>query len=144
MKIFILLTILFSPFQSLAAIGDGKDQPKAPRTVTVISIESVYDGDTFRAMLPDHTKSQRVRVRGIDTAEIKGQCQYEKDLAIKARDYARSLLFNADKVVLANVGEDYYKRVLAIVYVDGQNLADLLIAKGLGRKWKGKRENWCN
>ena len=137
-----LLGILLACFLSGEVLANGWGN-EPPDDVKVLSIESVYDGDTFRAILPDKPKSQRVRVRGIDTPEIKGKCDYEKQLAIKARDHARKLLFNASKITLSNVGKDYYKRVLATVWVDGKRLDALLIERGLGRKWGGKRENWC-
>ncbi|GIU20980.1 thermonuclease family protein [Shewanella sp. MBTL60-007] len=112
--------------------------------IVVTSIKSVYDGDTFRAYLPGYAKDQRVRLRGIDTPEIKGQCDSEIRGAIEARDYARQVLESASEVRLYNVGQDRYKRVLADVVVDGESLSRLLINKNLGRKWKGRRENWCS
>ena len=56
-------------------------------SLTVSSIKSVYDGDTFTAYLPGYDKAERVRVRGIDTPEIRGKCPSEKAAAIKARDF---------------------------------------------------------
>tara|TARA_B110001454_G_scaffold187534_1_gene184963 strand:- start:384 stop:809 length:426 start_codon:yes stop_codon:yes gene_type:complete len=113
-------------------------------TVTVLSVKSVYDGDTFRAYLPNIKKAPRIRVRGVDTPEIEGSCKAEILAAVKARDFVRKHLKLANKIVLTNVGKDRYKRVLANVIVDGQDLAQTLIDGKLGRKWRGKRENWCN
>lgn len=113
-------------------------------TVTILSVKSVYDGDTFRAYLPNIKKDQRIRVRGVDTPEIKGSCVAEILAAVKARDFVRKLLYSANKIVLINIGKDRYERVLAKVIVDGQDLAQTLIDRNLGRKWKGKRERWCN
>ncbi len=112
--------------------------------VTILSVKSVYDGDTFRAYLPNIKKDQRIRVRGVDTPEIKGACDTEIKAAVKARDFVRGYLKSANKIVLTNVGKDKYKRVLANVIVDGKDLSKILIDKGLGRKWRGKREYWCN
>lgn len=113
-------------------------------TVKVISIKSVYDGDTFRAYLPNIKKDQRIRVRGVDTPEIKGSCGNEILAAVKARDFVRTYLKSANEIVLTNVGKDKFKRILANVMVDGKDLAETLINKKLGRKWRGKRENWCS
>jgi len=33
-----------------------------------------------------------IRLNGVDTPEIHGKCQYEKDLALKARDFVRKML----------------------------------------------------
>lgn len=113
-------------------------------TVTVLSVKSVYDGDTFRAYLPKYKKDQRIRVRGVDTPEIKGGCKSEILAAVKARDFVRIHLKSANEIILTEVGQDRFKRVLANVIVDGKDLAKTLINRGLGRKWRGKRENWCN
>ena len=111
--------------------------------IIVNSIKSVYDGDTFRAYLPNEPKDLPIRIRGVDTPEIKGKCKLEKDAAIRARDFTRQQLKNAKQIRLYNVGFDKYHRVLATVVIDGKNLATLLIRSELGRLWRGKRENWC-
>ena len=54
---------------------------------------SVYDGDTFTVdayYWPGHTTRVSVRVAGVDTPEIRGKCQREKDLAVRARDFVRA------------------------------------------------------
>jgi|TARA_R110000796_G_scaffold50909_8_gene120238 micrococcal nuclease len=133
-KIILITSLLFSGL-AFSASND----------VVVTGIHSVYDGDTFRAFLPPHNKeSQRVRLRGVDTPEIKGQCKSESDNAIRARDFVRLYLSRAKLIELKSVGRDKYKRVLADVHVDGVNLAQVLINNKLGRKWRGRRENWCD
>jgi micrococcal nuclease len=138
-----LISLAFFLLSSNVFAGNGSgNEPHS--TVTILSVKSVYDGDTFRAYLPNFKKDQRIRVRGVDTPEIKGGCGAEIRAAVKARDFVRELLKSANKIVLTNVGKDRYDRVLANVIVDGQDLAQTLINKNLGRKWQGKRENWCN
>ncbi len=39
---------------------------------------------------PDVTIRARVRLAGVDTPEIRGECQAEKDLAVRARDFVRA------------------------------------------------------
>lgn len=112
--------------------------------IIVKSIASVYDGDTFRAFLPNQPKDLPIRVRGVDTPEIRGQCSYEKEAAIRARDFTRQHLKSAKQIRLEDVGQDRYQRVLATVYVDGNDLAQTLIDNQLGRQWKGRRESWCD
>ena len=56
-------------------------------------VVSVYDGDTMTvgaAPWPGLTARTSVRVAGVDTPEIRGKCQAEKDLAVRARDFVRS------------------------------------------------------
>ena len=82
---YILITILSFLLNAQAAPQYG--------TVTVSKVISVYDGDTFRvniASLPPIVgKNIAIRVNGVDTPEIRGKCQYEKNLALEARDFVR-------------------------------------------------------
>ena len=80
---------------------------------------------------------------GVDTPEIRGECQAEKDLALRARDFVRAMV--GPRVQLTDVRPGKYAgRVTADVWVDGQNLADLLIAENLGRPYHGgQRRAWC-
>ena len=56
-------------------------------TVNVTRIISVYDGDTFRVDIDELSdivgKNIAIRILGIDTPEIRGQCEKEKQLTIK-------------------------------------------------------------
>ena len=90
-KIFILIVLLSGLHVSHAAPIYG---------VAIVSkVISVYDGDTFRVNIdslpPIVGKNIAIRLEGVDTPEIKGKCQYEKDLALEARDFVRKKLFNA-------------------------------------------------
>ena len=116
--------------------------------VSVTRIISVYDGDTFRVDIDELSdivgKNIAIRILGIDTPEIKGQCEKEKQLAIKARDFTRHYLNNASSIQLSNLKRDKYFRLLADVYVDGKSLAAALLANNLAVKYSGnKKSNWC-
>jgi endonuclease YncB( thermonuclease family) len=79
------------------------------------------------------------------SAEIRGKCEEEKQKALEARDYVRSLILG-EVVQLENVKHGKYAgRVVAEVILDGgENLADKIISQGLGREYHGgKREGWC-
>jgi endonuclease YncB( thermonuclease family) len=84
-----------------------------------------------------------VRIRGIDTPELKGKCAFEREKAIAARERLRSLL--AGKVVLSEVELDKYSgRVDAIVTANGEDVAGILVADGLARQYTGgARGSWC-
>jgi endonuclease YncB( thermonuclease family) len=117
-------------------------------SVTVSRIISVYDGDTFRVDIDELSdivgKNIAIRILGIDTPEIKGKCDKEKQLAIKARDFTRSYLNNASSVQLSNLKRDKYFRLLADVYVDGESLAAALLANDLAVIYSGKKKlTWC-
>ena len=109
-------------------------------------VVSVYDGDTLTvdaAPWPGLTARTKVRVAGVDTPEIRGKCQAEKDMAVRARDFVRTVVGAQVQLTDVRLGK-YAGRVIAEVWVDGQKLADLLIAGNLGRPYHGgRREGWC-
>ena len=117
-------------------------------SVTVSKVISVYDGDTFRVNIdslpPIVGKNIPVRLEGVDTPEINGKCQYEKDLALKARDFVRNKLSNAVEILLNDLQRGKYFRIVAKVYIDGVSLEEELLQNGLAYQYNGgKKSNWC-
>jgi endonuclease YncB( thermonuclease family) len=117
-------------------------------TVTVSKVISVYDGDTFRVNIdslpPIVGKNIPIRVNGVDTPEIRGKCQYEKNLALKARDFVRAKLANAKEIKLTNLQRGKYFRVVANVVVDGVSLEQELLDNKLAYSYDGgKKLSWC-
>ena len=140
MKNILFIVIILMPFSIIEA--------NQSKSYTVEKIISVYDGDTFRADikgLPDIIgKNIAIRILGIDTPEIKGKCEEEKVVAIKARDFSRKALFNAKTITLKNLKRDKYFRLLADVYFDDTDLADALLVNNLAVKYSGKKKSsWC-
>ncbi len=113
------------------------------KSATVTNIKSVYDGDTFRAYINDAKEDVSIRIRGVDTPEIKGLCPSEIQRAIEAREYLIRVLKNGRTIKLSNLDTDKYGRTLADVSIDNNDVAVMLIDSGLGRKWRGRRESWC-
>ena len=118
-------------------------------TAIVSKVISVYDGDTFRvdidSLPPIVGKNIPIRLNGVDTPEIQGKCQYEKDLALKARDFVRNKLANAKEIKLNNLQRGKYFRVVADVMVDGVSLEQELLDNELAYKYTGgKKSSWCN
>ena len=137
---YILITILSFLLNAQAAPQYG--------TVTVSKVISVYDGDTFRvniASLPPIVgKNIAIRVNGVDTPEIRGKCQYEKNLALEARDFVRGKLANAKEIKLTNLQRGKYFRVVANVLVDGVSLEQELLDNKLAYSYDGgKKLSWC-
>ena len=115
---------------------------------TVSEIVSIYDGDTFTvniASWPDIVGQRiSIRVAGIDTPEMRGRCDEEKNRARLAKKFTVAALRNAGHVELRNVQRDKYFRVLSDVYIDGENLAQLLLNEGLAVSYVGNTKvNWC-
>ena len=107
---------------------------------------SVTDGDTFRARIPVWDNIDvvtAVRIRGIDTPEIKGKCPAEKAAALEAKARLAVLLNGA--IIVSEIKPDKYSgRVDADVTVDGKSVAAILIAEGLARPYTGgARQGWC-
>jgi len=117
-------------------------------TVTVSKVIDVYDGDTFRVNIdslpPIVGKNIAIRVNGVDTPEIRGKCLYEKNLALKARDFVRAKLSNAKEIKLTNLQRGKYFRMVANVLVDGVNLERELLDNELAYRYDGgKKLSWC-
>jgi endonuclease YncB( thermonuclease family) len=91
--------------------------------ITHGKVIKVYDGDTITiaTRLPHDNTLYRfsVRLRGIDSPEIHGKTENEKLLAIKSRDALSHLIYHK-VVVLKNVEYEKYGRLLADIYLVGQ------------------------
>jgi endonuclease YncB( thermonuclease family) len=115
---------------------------------TVEKVTSIYDGDTFRANIKDYPKivgyRMGIRILGIDTPEMKGKCQKEKELARAAKKLTVTLLRGAEHIELKNIKRGKYFRILADVYVDDVSIADKLIENHLAVKYDGGTKiDWC-
>ena len=138
-KLLLLLCLGFFSVQAAPKYG----------TVTVSKVISVYDGDTFRvdidSLPPIVGKNIPIRLNGVDTPEIQGKCQQEKDLALEARDFVRNKLANAKEIKLTKLQRGKYFRVVADVYFDGVSLEQELLDNELAYKYTGgKKSSWCN
>lgn len=121
---------------------------RAQEAVVINEVITVYDGDTFRVNIDEFPpiigENIAIRILGIDTPEIKGNCQRERQLAIKARDFTRKYLNSGSVISLTDLKRDKYFRILANVYIDGKNLGDALLMQNLAVVYLGKKKfNWC-
>ena len=85
-------------------------------------VVKVYDGDTITVATPlDNTRAPiyhfSVRLRGIDSPEIRGSTPEEKAAAMKARDALSAKILN-QMVFLQNIDTEKYGRVLADVFLE--------------------------
>lgn len=121
---------------------------RAQEAVVINEVINVYDGDTFRVNIDEFPpiigENIAIRILGVDTPEIKGNCQRERQLAIKARDFTRKYLNSGSVISLTDLKRDKYFRILANVYIDGKNLGDALLMQNLAVVYLGKKKfNWC-
>lgn len=133
------LTLLLAPYSMAGKATYG--------AVVVKSVNSVYDGDTFRCDVegwpPILGDNIGIRFNGIDTPEMKDKRPHVKALAIKARDHVRQRLREATVIELRNIKRGKYFRVVADVYVDGMDLGQELISLGLAYEYHGgKKQDW--
>ena len=121
-----------------------------PKTFRCVKYIRNYDADTITFNIPNvHPligKHISVRVRHVDTPEIKGKLPCEKDAARTAKKLTENILKNAKRIDLENVDKDKYFRILANVVVDGKSLKDTLLKNNLAYAYEGKTKqklNWC-
>ena len=109
-------------------------------------MDSVTDGDTMELTAfawPDEEKRRvRVRVRDIDSPEIRTSCSAEKVLGNAAKKFVQDLVKQTEgkaklTVIGCNPPEDGgFGRCLAHVYVGGVSISKALLDRGLARPTK--------
>ncbi len=138
--------VLIAGLFVIPALGDNRAraEPAEPARVEVSTHNiRVIDGDTLEDMSADIT----YRLVNIDTPETgsRARCAAERELGDRATRTARTLITNARAFETRPTGRiDRYGRTIAYVSVDGRDLGETLIADGLARPWRGRREPWCN
>lgn len=107
----------------------------------------VIDGDTIEISAQvwlGLRLTSHVRIRGIDTPELRGECASEKAMAAQARDRLTRLA--GASISIAHIADDKYAgRVIAdAAAADGTDLRDATLASGLARPYDGgTRGDWC-
>lgn len=100
----------------------------------------VIDGDTLR------DGGERYRVENIDAPEQgpRAQCEAERALGQAATAYLTSWLAGARRVEAALTGRrDRYGRIVARIIIDGADLGERLMARGLAQPWRGRKADFC-
>lgn len=116
-----------------------------PASFENVSIASVYDGDTFKinlnCSLAVYCEKVPVRVLGVDTPEIKGKTEREKELAQQAKAFTKKFL-EKGPISLSNCSRDKYFRLLCdVTNGEGKNLAKELIKANLGYSYYGGKKS---
>jgi micrococcal nuclease len=115
--------------------------------VRFVKVIKVYDGDTITVAgkLPfNESPIYRfsVRLRSIDSPEIKGKSKKECEMAIQARDALHALIFG--KIVeLKNNGKEKYGRLLSDVYYNEIHVNNWMLDKKHAVPYDGgKKVEW--
>jgi endonuclease YncB( thermonuclease family) len=126
--------------------------PHENSEVDSLAVEFVrnYDGDTLTVNIPAlpqlFGKNMPVRIKGIDTAEIRARNKCEKEAAIKAKDFVHKKLSEAESIRLIEAERDKYFRILAEIEFDGVLLGELLLNSSLAVVYHGEKKqdvDWC-
>jgi endonuclease YncB( thermonuclease family) len=103
-----------------------------------------YDGDTFYVNIdgyPDIVgKEIGIRINGIDTPEIRGGTPESKRKAIAARDILHIYMSCAKTIELRNMKRGKYFRIVADVYCDGENIAEVMLMEDYAVPYDGGKK----
>ena len=133
-----------------SALNPVKSPTKSIQFVPPITegeVIHVYDGDTITIVskLPyDASPLYRfaVRLAGIDTAEIKGKTDRERELAQEAKRALQKLILNK-VIALKNLKNEKYGRVLADVYLGDLHVNQWLLDNKYAVQYSGgTKTNW--
>jgi len=94
--------------------------------VKISRLLRVIDGDTFVCDIDEHSpiagKNISIRLRGINTPELRDKDPEVRKSAYEAKEHLERLLTSAKVIELRNLGRDKYFRIDADVYIDGENI----------------------
>lgn len=112
--------------------------------INFAKVIKVYDGDTITVASKLPFKESpiyrfSVRLRSIDSPEIKGKSDQECQLAIKSRDALHNLIFG--KIIeLKNNGKEKYGRLLADIYYKDIHINKWMVDNGYAIKYDGGKK----
>jgi micrococcal nuclease len=139
-------------FGAVVVIGLGGVpalKPAEPETLPVhpaqviIHNVTVIDGDTIRIEGGD-----RIRIANIDTPETgpRAKCAQEAELARQATANLKQMAARARHAAFIpdpDRARDRYGRLLGRLELDGVDVGEAQIARGLAQPWRGRRAAWC-
>lgn len=103
-----------------------------------VDVVSVYDGDTLNVDIDlgfsIWIRDKSLRLYGIDAPEVKGAT---RDQGIVVRNWLRQKIEQSQTILIESISDqpDKYGRYLAILYIDGININQLMIDEGLARPY---------
>lgn len=107
-------------------------------------IVNVIDGDTVRIRCPGE-RVHSARLMGFDTPEVfSPRCASEAARGEKATAALERLIGAAGGISIDRRGVDRYERDLAVMRLDGVDVARTMIEAGHARAYHGgRRKGWC-
>ena len=124
-------------------------RPAWPAYGLTVEVVRIVDGDTLVVNLPCQISivctAMPVRLRGLDTPELRGKCPKERQAALRAQEILKLLVLGARTVRLERIGRDRYFRLDGDIIADSVDVGKILLKKGLARPYTGEgpRGSWC-
>jgi len=145
----VLSALVMSSLAALSAVRPAlaMDRQVLPGPVPAV-VERVVDGDTLEVRAQIWIGQEvrvLIRLSDIDTPELKGRCQEERQLAHQARRFVVHEIAGGP-ILLTNIRLGKYAgRVIAdIKTAAGANLGARLLDAGLAKPYrKGRYRHWC-
>jgi endonuclease YncB( thermonuclease family) len=137
------------PAQPAPAIESARPASRPASVSIPADVLRVLDGDTFEARVhvwPGLDITTKVRLRGIDAAELRARCPAERVQAEAARDALRDMLAQGAVGVFGISLDKYGGRVVADAATRSiPNVSAEMLARGLARGYAGgHRDSWCD
>ncbi len=88
-----------------------------------------------------------IRVRDVDTPELRTKNRCEKSLGYQAKDFVAKKISTAKRIDLVRCERGKYFRLVCDVLIDGASLSKMLVRERFAYSYDGgtKSEiNWCN
>ncbi|WP_417837643.1 thermonuclease family protein [Thalassospira tepidiphila] len=124
-------------------------------SVVVDEVTSIIDGDTIRVTVnewpPIVGERIPVRIAGINAPERRSRCDTEADkarerqLSADARIYLVERLRSAETIELRRIERGSFYRIIAEVWVDGENVGAEMLAEGHALPYQPGQggKAWC-
>lgn len=143
----VFLSMIVSLSMLIVITNSAAEADPLPSTYSAHVLD-VIDGDTIRVSVQiwvDQTIVTLVRVKGVDTPELRSSCADERRKSRLAKQRLTDLI-NGQDVFLhdAEYGK-YAGRILGrVTLADGKDVSDMLIEENLARYYDGgTRQSWC-
>lgn len=112
----------------------------------------ITDGDTIKLDVSKESPMIKklglsVRIKGIDTPEKapRAKCDKENALGQQATKFTTDLVGNKELLLSQVENDKYGGRIVANVKVEGVDIAQELLKRGLAKVYNGeKKKSWCD
>ena len=137
----------FVPVKSIHNVTLENTIPYFP-PITCGKVVKVYDGDTIHIAsdevpcpIPDKIYRFQIRIKHIDTPEIRTKNEKEKNLARLAKYAMEQLVLNKFVTLEEVEHESKWGRILAVVKINGESVADTMIESGHAKPYEGRHKD---